>query len=143
MCWKVTRQGCKPLVLKPHPVFQEHQSSFCFCVSRENNNKKLAKRGKEKKIHLTWMIKRKRKGHIPERKGVRGPSDCHSETPAVWLAPGAAGPWQLQATGRHTPMALTWQGLQTSRPVADRTTEMQGFGVPKTAGRFRLQLCSK
>jgi len=84
------------LVLKPIPSFRStevHSAS----VFQEEKKKKMAKRWKEKKIHLTWMIE-KEKGDMYQR----GRESRAAVSPAVKHPPCVGALGKLRRTGRHT-----------------------------------------
>lgn len=84
------------LVLKPIPSFRstEVHSASVF----QEGKKKLAKRWKEKKSHLTWMIKKKKKKDMYQR----GRESRATVRPAVKHPPWVWPLGKLRRAGRHT-----------------------------------------
>ena len=107
--------SCKPhrtLLLEHLSNLSGAWSSFCFCVSK---GKKMAKREKEKIIHLSWTVKRA----CPRGEGSQGHQQLWQlNTTSVWAL------WRSQvaeATNHRTAVlhSLTQKGLKALRPLAD------------------------
>lgn len=82
----------------------------------------MAKRGKEKKILLTWMTKTKeeKKNPVPQKEGVRGTKDHCSEGAPL----GEAGPRKLGRKALRR--LLRGRAGKLLRPLADRVPASGG-----------------